>query len=65
MQLGWKKNKLRFKKKTKKQKTKTEGKEDLFNEIRAKNFLDLGKEMDIHTQEALRTPDKYNQRTSP
>lgn len=59
MQLGWKKNKLRFKKK------KTEGKEDLFNEIRAKNFLDLGKEMDIHTQEALRTPDKYNQRTSP
>lgn len=63
MQLGWKKNKLRLKKKNKK--NKTEGKEDLFNEIRAKNFLDLGKEMDIQTQEVLRTPDKHNQRTSP
>ena len=61
MQLGWKKTKLRFKKTNK----QTKGKEDLFNEIRAKNFLDLGKEMDIQTQEALRTPNKHNQRTSP
>lgn len=40
------------------------GAENLFEEITAKNFLSLGKELDIQIQEAQRSPDKSNPKMS-
>ena len=43
---------------------KEKGAENLFEEIVAKNFLNLEKETDIQIQEAQRTPNKIN-KTDP
>jgi hypothetical protein len=37
-------------------------KKNLFNEITAESFPNLGKEMDIQVQEIFRTPNRYNQK---
>lgn len=40
------------------------GVENLLEEIMAKNFFNLGKETDIQVQDAQRTPNKMNPKTS-
>ena len=44
------------------QKKRKKEAENLFEEIIADNFLNLGKEIDILIQEAQRTPDKNQQK---
>ena len=43
------------------EKEKEKGAEGLFQQIIAKNFPNLGKEVDIEIQGAQRTPIKFNQ----
>lgn len=43
---------------------KEKGAENLFKEIRTKNILNLGKEIDSQTQEAHRTPNRLNMKKS-